>query len=150
MPNLNRMSDVTYVDGMRLRRKRKGTSTICNKCGVNPRRNLLRSECKECWNEYQLLYYKTVQGPNRTWVKYHLKKEYGITEEDVEKLLLAQQHQCAICETNISTEKFSVDHDHNTGTIRGLLCTPCNVGLGHFSDNISKLRKAINYLEQIK
>jgi hypothetical protein len=59
---------------------------------------------------------------------------------------------CAICEKK-ETRKYkgkiirlSIDHNHKTGEIRGLLCHGCNVGIGHFSDSIEFLLKAINYL----
>ena len=61
-----------------------------------------------------------------------LKCEYGITLEDYNKLFDEQNGCCAICGKHQSEFKrpLSVDHDHNTGKVRGLLCTPCNNGLG--------------------
>ncbi len=66
-------------------------------------------------------------------------------------LLILQNNKCAICETNqpdIDNIKkyFCLDHNKLTGFIRGLLCDNCNVGLGHFKDNIIYLQKAIQYL----
>jgi hypothetical protein len=43
---------------------------------------------------------------------------------------------------------LGVDHDHITGKVRGLLCNDCNLGIGHFKDNIEKLKLAIKYLEE--
>jgi hypothetical protein len=79
---------------------------------------------------------------------------HGITPEDFQALLEAQGHHCAICgEANqvhdlnqLRSRQLNVDHDHNTGKIRGLLCHHCNVGLGHFKDNADLLRKALAYL----
>jgi hypothetical protein len=64
-----------------------------------------------------------------------------------------QQGLCAICFKGVSgmsssKVRLSVDHDHKTGKIRGLLCGACNVGLGHFKDDVSVLKKAIEYLEE--
>jgi hypothetical protein len=53
---------------------------------------------------------------------------------------------CGIDNPGKSRKNFSIDHDHKTGIVRGLLCHSCNVGLGHFSDNIELLEKAIKYL----
>lgn len=97
--------------------------------------------------EYDLYspeYYKTIQ----------LKKKYGITLEDYNDMLKSQNYTCMICgkrEThkhNISSKyvDLAVDHCHETGKVRGLLCTYCNVGLGAFKDDKDLLEKAIKYL----
>jgi hypothetical protein len=77
-----------------------------------------------------------------------LKRKYGISVEEYNLLLEAQNFKCKIC--GISEKEygksFSVDHDHLTDRIRGLLCVRCNSGLGMFCDSIDLLGKAINYL----
>lgn len=74
-------------------------------------------------------------------------KQYGLTIEHYNKLLLQQNNKCAICEQNCPTgKKLAVDHNHQTGKVRGLLCHHCNVGLGHFKDNIELLNSALDYL----
>lgn len=82
---------------------------------------------------------------------YHLKSKYGITEEDYNNLLKQQEGKCAICSTNTPTGKwkvFAVDHCHQTGVIRGLLCNECNRGMGLLRDSPDLLRKAVDYLEK--
>ena len=64
-----------------------------------------------------------------------LKRKYGITQEDYERILKEQNNGCAICKCpqNLKTGKvisFCIDHNHITGEIRGLLCDPCNIALG--------------------
>jgi hypothetical protein len=82
-----------------------------------------------------------------------LKRQYGLTPEDYDKLLEFQNHRCKICngtETNRSRRGFralSVDHDHKTGKIRGLLCDNCNHMLGQAGDNPTILLRAIQYLK---
>ena len=81
--------------------------------------------------------------------KYNIGK-YGITEEDFDLLLEAQNHQCAICKTNRPTGKwkrFAIDHCHITGKVRGLLCNECNRGMGLLKDSPYLLRAAAQYLE---
>lgn len=84
----------------------------------------------------------------------HLVRHYGITEHDYELLLNAQAGVCATCSRpeirtkNRKTDKLSVDHDHKTGKVRGLLCYKCNVALGMVSDSIDRLKSLISYLER--
>ena len=84
---------------------------------------------------------------------WHLKTIYKISMDEYNKILEKQNGLCAICsrpETSIVRGKIpllSVDHDHNTGKIRGLLCAFCNHGIGRFRDDIDLMKKAIKYLE---
>lgn len=77
-----------------------------------------------------------------------LKRLYGITLEEYNILLEAQNSKCAICKINASEFKkdLAVDHCHTTGAVRGLLCTKCNPGLGYFQDSTELLKAAIEYL----
>ncbi len=70
---------------------------------------------------------------------------YGITRDDFYALLAAQQGVCAIC-GGVESQRLHVDHDHTTGAVRGLLCGPCNRGLGSFRDNPRSLQAAVTYL----
>lgn len=74
-----------------------------------------------------------------------LKARYGITLEDYEALLVKQNGVCAICEEECKTgERLSVDHDHETGAVRGLLCRACNFRLGQIEK--PGLDKFLEYL----
>ena len=83
-----------------------------------------------------------------------LKIRYGITPEQYANLLVCQNGRCAICgneETakhnrSRKVQKLAVDHCHETGKIRGLLCQDCNRGISKFHDDPSRLKKAISYL----
>lgn len=77
---------------------------------------------------------------------YNRKKRYGISKESYQELLEKQQGVCAIC-FNSCSKALAVDHDHKTGVIRGLLCNKCNRGLGYLQDDLTLLRRAIDYLE---
>jgi hypothetical protein len=70
---------------------------------------------------------------------------YGIGADVVSKLIGVQGGGCAICGRR---NPEHVDHCHETGVIRGVLCFNCNGGLGQFKDDIASLRRAIEYLEQ--
>lgn len=85
-----------------------------------------------------------------------LRKYKNITREEYEKLLEYHNNKCGICnreETRIARKDgtaspLSIDHDHKTGKIRGLLCNQCNRALGFFEDSISSLTNAIDYLKR--
>lgn len=82
----------------------------------------------------------------------HLQDRYGITLADYDQLVLDQDGCCAICGTTNPggrNGRFCVDHNHVTGKIRGLLCSPCNRALGGFHDDPQLLQIALDYLKQI-
>lgn len=68
------------------------------------------------------------------------------------EMLYQQNNKCAICGAEFGVNHIKdcphVDHNHNTGVVRGLLCLKCNAGLGLFGDNIDNLVSAICYLEE--
>lgn len=78
-----------------------------------------------------------------------LKRVYGITPEQANDLLAAQGGVCAICRIDNPRSRFSwhIDHDHNTGAVRGILCARCNQMLGFALDNRVTLETAACYLE---
>ncbi len=79
----------------------------------------------------------------------HLKYKYGLTSEQYDALLLAQNDACAICLRVLKTRNYAVDHNHKTGEIRGLLCSTCNKDiLGKARDSPEVLRRAADYLEE--
>ena len=81
----------------------------------------------------------------------HLKKQYGITIDDYNRMLSQQNNCCAVCgRADLSDSRGfrpHVDHCHRTGRVRGILCGPCNKGLGQLQDDPEILRRAIAYLE---
>lgn len=96
------------------------------------------------------------QLQNKTWLKNNkaktrdtnLKNRFGIDLGDYNTLLESQDRKCAICGVEYDSLDYEmhVDHCHSSGKIRGLLCKPCNLGLGLFKDNSETLLKAIEYL----
>ena len=76
----------------------------------------------------------------------HLKYTFGITEADYEDMLYKQGGKCGICGSVSNGKRLAIDHDHETGRVRGLLCQQCNTALGLFKDQVELLKKAIDYL----
>lgn len=78
-----------------------------------------------------------------------LKRKYKITPEDYENMLAAQGGHCALCDRTPDQERhkyLNVDHCHETGKVRGLLCTPHNHAFGKFGDNEAGLLMALAYI----
>lgn len=75
---------------------------------------------------------------------------YGLSPESFQVMIDQQNHKCCICAVELTSPPH-VDHDHDTGQVRGLLCRLCNLGLGHFEQDrtmaIATLRAAADYLE---
>lgn len=79
----------------------------------------------------------------------HLAYAYGMTEAARDAMAVAQGGACAICDYPLMKGSGThVDHDHQTGQVRGLLCVRCNQGLGLFRDSIDHLASAIEYLQK--
>ena len=78
----------------------------------------------------------------RSWA---LQRKYGITEEDYQRLYAQQNGRCPICLHQFA--KLFVDHNHDTGVIRGLLCIGCNRSIGQLGDTQEGLERALAYLQ---
>lgn len=117
--------------------KVRGYAWICKNCKIVKRKEKQASMSPEDW-----------ALKNR---QYWLKSQYGITLEQYNEKLRQQNHKCAICstdETEVFKQLLYVDHNHTTGQIRGLLCHPCNAGLGHFKEKEELLDNAKQYLKE--
>lgn len=104
------------------------------KRGRKPQKSLSPEELKE--------YFRLAEHKSR-YIK-RLKK-YNLTPEQHDELLAAQDHKCAICQTEINHNDH-IDHCHKGLFVRGILCPPCNKGLGMFRDNQDSLINAVSYL----
>lgn len=85
---------------------------------------------------------QTTKDYHKNW---NLKDRFGITLDEFNLMVESQGGGCWVCN---STNKLSVDHDHATGKIRGILCNSCNRSLGLLHDDIPRIRKLIDYLEK--
>ena len=77
-----------------------------------------------------------------------MQRVYGITIEDYNIMFFKQEGKCAICGVHQSDlhKSLCIDHNHETGNVRALLCDKCNRGLGSFNDSVDLLNKAKEYL----
>jgi hypothetical protein len=126
-----------------------GCTACCRACSYTREAELERRKDPEYLKERSLCY-----------KRYKLQKLFGKHLSDEELLILQRDSLCSICgekETakhfNVKTKtlepcSLSIDHDHKTGKIRGLLCRHCNHGIGNFMDDPALLMKAALYLEE--
>jgi hypothetical protein len=139
----------------------------------------LKSKCKVCINKQNADWKQKNLGKNaimsKEWYKQNkveynqrnnetnrlhpeiqknlkLIKTYGITLDQYEAMELEQNGCCYICKRNkeLFARGLCVDHNHNTGEVRKLLCSPCNQGLGLIKENITVAESIIKYLIQFK
>tara|TARA_B100001059_G_C17453368_1_gene388534 strand:+ start:117 stop:596 length:480 start_codon:yes stop_codon:yes gene_type:complete len=102
-------------------------------------------------NEYQRKRYHNLTEEEK---KLRNRKQqlalYGLTTTEYDNMLREQNGVCAICGSDNPRGKnvFVIDHNHDTGEVRGLLCDMCNKGIGCLGDNLDKLRSAVLYLER--
>lgn len=141
-------------------------SKTCSSCkiekpisGFEPARTYkdgFRGQCRKCRVQWHKEYRKRPSSPRYQNPPFpqrdrerRLQKVFGLTQAGYEALATAQNNSCAICckpADQCTFKKLVVDHCHDTGRVRGLLCSRCNSGLGLFKDNAHSLANAIAYL----
>ena len=111
--------------------------------------------CIECRKKIDCRPEKRAQDRQRyhenkdTYLNQYYKRVYKIGLKEYDALLTKQNNVCAICEKECSSgRRLAVDHDHDTGKVRALLCGICNRGLGYFQHNPQIITEAIKYLEK--
>lgn len=141
-------TDKPVSDYHRHKATRDRLQAFCKPCG------LLRNREWRARNPEKLAAYQRNRPPRPASVRrdQQLRRQYGIDQDRYNELVDEQDGRCAICQeipapVNGKRIALFVDHCHETSRIRGLLCTNCNVAIGHMKDDVSRLRAAIAYLE---
>lgn len=145
---------------------------VCNKCHKEKSldefvknktcKSGYAQQCKSCSNAYKRWWATTPAGEIKRLQakrrynssekrkvnsrKLHLKKRYNLTVEELNEMKIQQSNKCLICE--LSDVELVIDHCHETGIIRGLLCRQCNSALGLFKENIKSLENAIQHVSK--
>lgn len=113
-----------------------------------------RNRCRKCRSKKinkTLLENGKIKQYRRT---YEIKKSFGITQEQYNRMLYDQNLECAACskswelDKSVDVRAWPVDHCHQTGKIRGIICPPCNKALGFVEDSIETLEGLIKYLKE--
>jgi hypothetical protein len=136
---------------------------LCSHCGCQPPRPGLKT-CVRCSNQSKAHHkkhrIKIAKREKLYWSKNQEKykekclrnnlKRYGLTINQFNNLNESQKGLCAICFRPSQNGRLHVDHDHQTGEVRGLLCWTCNVAIGAMAENIDRLYAVIAYLKSHK
>lgn len=126
-------------------KKRWRTSTVEVRERVNKQRQNWRKKNAEKVKANQREIYARMTPEER--MARIIKSNYNITIETYNVMLKSQDSKCAICRQDcVVKSRLSIDHNHQTGQVRGLLCSRCNVLIGMAREDISILKSAIDYL----
>ena len=139
MPKTTQTTGTKYCKGC-------DTTKLIDEFYLRNKTSMVRhSTCKECDKK------RISETPSIVKREQALKRMYGITQQDYDRMIIEQNYQCAICKTidpggRHTSNYFAVDHCHTTNKIRGVLCNNCNTALGLVGDNINTLQTMIEYL----
>lgn len=139
-------TEKTFADYPKNKRTKHGIGSYCSACTVaeiqayrdTPGGKQAHRAASNKWREANIERHKDNNA----------KRAYGLAHGTYDTMFAAQGGKCAICDTSDlgRTGRFSIDHCHSSGQVRGLLCDRCNRGIGHFDDSPDKLLRAIAYL----
>jgi len=131
-------------------------------CKDAQRKDGMHPQCKYCRKEYDGKYYlenkEEILKYNKEYYEKHPEKRkqdsrkrrlksYGLSFDDYDKMLIAQNNVCAICKNPSNGRKLVVDHNHSTDVVRGLLCDYCNLALGPLKEDPIRIKTLLIYLE---
>jgi len=123
----------------------------CTKCDMlKPLSEFSESKSEKGYKQYRCKSCNKAYRETRKDLirEYQLQYKFGVSLELYNKMMEEQGNSCKICKKGCVTgRKLAVDHDHKTGKVRGLLCSPCNRALGYVNDDLNILSEAITYLK---
>lgn len=137
--------ELTETEFSKDKSKPDGLCIYCKSCIKNHREGH-----KEYFKQYMKKHYEEHKEEYKEQrKKCALKRDFNLTPEQYNEMLLNQNGVCAICGgINKNGRKLAVDHNHVTNAVRGLLCIKCNMGIGCLQDDPSILQASIEYLGQ--
>ncbi len=126
--------------------RKSGECRECNSAAARERRQARSAE----WHQNRRAEQRAHYAQNKeTYRAYNLAR-YNITRDEYDHLLASQGGVCACCgaASNPNGKRLFVDHDHETGAIRGIVCINCNRGIAAFGDDIAGVKQALDYLKR--
>jgi hypothetical protein len=138
--------DKPLFDFYKDKTKKEGITSYCKPCSKEKRKVRYLTQTETELKDMRERYHKNKEQYRESW----LKNTYGLEPGQYNEMFNAQQGCCKICNTHQTQlkRKLFVDHCHETGAVRGLLCQPCNTLLGQAKDDITILQNAIAYLKK--
>ena len=131
-------------------------SKVCSKCNIEKDASLfqkrydrpvgIRPWCKECQKKIDTEHRKTDAGKKKYRKQLWKKSGIDITYEEYKERYEKLDGKCEIC--NDQLPALCVDHNHKTGEVRGLLCTPCNLAIEHLKESIEIMNNAVEYIKK--
>jgi hypothetical protein len=132
---------------------------LCKMCLTTPAysfvdklgRSYTREYCKSCQEirtKDRILKKRNSSQGKQYHKNYKLLAKFGISYEEYKAMLAEQAGVCAICCNPPNFNSLQVDHCHNTGNVRSLLCFHCNTALGHIKDDVSIAERMLEYLRK--
>lgn len=118
---------------------RDGRHPLCKPCRAAQERQRYARQ-----RDQLLAQMRTDPARKRRTRRRTLERKYGLSWHDYQTLVVAQRSCCAICDLRVV--QLVVDHDHQSGRVRGLLCVTCNIALGQFGDDANRCLTAAAYL----
>lgn len=125
--------------------------------------NRIHSRCKECMKDEYYLWNHSLKGKvsrhlrnKRFYKKHHescldehLRQKFGVPKGTYQRMIVKQKNRCAVCNKKESwNRRLSLDHNHKTNEVRGLLCHKCNSAIGFAQENTKILKLMIQYLQK--
>jgi len=167
---INKEDSEFYLRKGKYKRKTDGVvvtrtyqSSDCKSCHTLRSREYGRTARGKLLQKQRLQRYKE-EGRTREWYRLRgrekkLKVDFGISQDDFNRILAEQKGVCAVCgrperskpsRGKLAVRRMAVDHNHETGEVRGLLCSKCNMGIAQLDESVEILARAITYLEEHK
>lgn len=116
-------------------------------------KHLLKSRCNDClgseykrWSKANPETIREYRAKDKWTLKKRCKR-HGISETEFWSIYEEQDGTCPVCDKAVEAEDSAIDHNHNTGKVRGILCKPCNRGIGLLGDNPKTMIRAAAYLQ---
>jgi len=123
--------------------------TSCRRCGeqfpaYHANSKYCTPQCKTAnWTEV-----RRIKRQSQPRIELLPKTEQWVAKREL--LLSQQENKCGLCFTELNKTTTVLDHDHQTGKIRAVLCRRCNIGLGYFQDDLAKLQAAVDYVKRYR
>ena len=127
---------------------KQGKQKQATTCGHDGQKVVGNGLCKKCYTtDLRRRHGESGRLKRKT---YYLGKKYGLSYEQYSKMIVNQDNKCRLCLNEFKVKRhIHVDHCHDTGQVRGIICFKCNQSIGKLGDTIESLERVVRYLKGI-